>query len=279
MNEQNFDYLARQLKFTGFGEDHRVELLEKMHSEEPVFTIGHQANFGTDHAEAELYFRKPDTGDVYFFNGYLLRLENEKMKETLAQSFRVGRDFSVTLKEAYNLMKRRAIHKEITPREGEKYKAWIQLNFDETDDYGNYKFRIFHQNYGFDLRETLAGYPIRELENVESAQSLVRSLERGNMQSVTLMVEGKEEKMFIEASPQYKSLNLYDHYLNRYYPTGEMKISSFKKMESNTAGSPDEGPSERQADRIQHKEKMDPQGLDGEGSSPKKSRKQNQTLS
>lgn len=53
------------------------------------------------------------------------------------------------------------------------------------------------------------------MENAENALSLMRSLERGNRQLVTMVVDGKEQKLSIEASPQYKSLNMYDKDMNR----------------------------------------------------------------
>ena len=49
----------------------------------------------------------------------------------------------------------------------------------------------------------------KELANEETRNNLIASLQRGNRQAVTLANEtGK--KLFIEASPQYKTLNVYD---------------------------------------------------------------------
>lgn len=41
------------------------------------------------------------------------------------------------------------------------------------------------------------------------------SLERGNRQSVTLVDGDKETRIFIEAVPQYKTLNIYDNKMNK----------------------------------------------------------------
>jgi hypothetical protein len=56
----------------------------------------------------------------------------------------------------------------------------------------------------------LARYPIKELETTKQKEELLKSLEKGNVQAVTFTKEGKEERMFIEANPQFKTLNLYD---------------------------------------------------------------------
>ena len=43
----------------------------------------------------------------------------------------------------------------------------------------------------------------------------MQSLQKGNMQSVTVEQDGSVNKMFIEANPQYKTANLYDGQMKR----------------------------------------------------------------
>ena len=179
MNEQNFEYLSKQLFYNGFGENLQRELREKMQQQQPDFNIIHTAKYGNDQTEAMLHFKKSEKQDMYFLNRYFLQLKNDQGKENFTQSFNVGRENNITLKEAYNMMNGRAVYKEMTPKEGEKYHAWLQLNFKETNEFGDFKIKQLHQNYGFDLKTTLANYPIKELQNTEHAQNLMRSLERG----------------------------------------------------------------------------------------------------
>jgi hypothetical protein len=211
MNEKNFDYLSNQLKYTGFGEDLQSQLKEKMQKQEPQFTLNFQKDYGKDQTVATLHFRKSDESEMYFFNRYSLLLKNDQHTDPLKQTFYIGnKDDNVTLKEAYNLMSGRAVHKELSNKEGEKYKAWLQVDFKETDANGNYKMKQFHENYKYDLPATLANHPIKELSSETDKQRLIESLERGNRQSVTLTVHGREQKVFIEAVPQFKSLNFYE---------------------------------------------------------------------
>lgn len=209
MNEKNLESLCNQLVFTGFGDILQKDLREKMLAQTSGFTLLHRAIFGKEEVEAVLLFMKSGRSDQYFFKSYFLELINEQVEEAFTQSFKIGREANITLKEAFNLMKGRAIHKEMKTPEGQKYQVWLQFDFKEMDEAREYKMKQFHQNYGFDLRETLAKYRIKELDNVESAHALVRSLERGNRQQVTLRNEEKEQKLFIEANPQFKSLNFY----------------------------------------------------------------------
>jgi hypothetical protein len=216
MNEKNLDYLVNQIKFTGFGEGHRDELKEKMEKQEQQITIFHQADFGKDKTVATLQLNKSDESDMYFFNRYSLMLKTSKNPDPTKQTFYINNNQSnITLKEAYNLMSGRAIHKELTPKEGEKYQAWMQLNFKETDKNNNYKIKQYHQNYGYNLETTLSKYPIKELGNEAERSQLIESLKRGNKQSATFTQNDKEQKIFIEASPQFKSLNFYDSNLQR----------------------------------------------------------------
>jgi hypothetical protein len=278
MNEQNFDYLTNQLKYTGFGEGLGPELREKIQGQMPDFTILHKAQFGEDQAEVALYFKKSELNEMYYFNRYFLQVKRELDSEPVIQSFRIGRDNNITLKEAYNLMNGRSVHKELTPRDGEKYHAWLQLNFKETDEFGDFKMKQFHQNYGFDLRQTLIKYPIKELENADSGQSLVRSLERGNRQSVTMLLEGKEQQMFIEASPQFKSLNVYNSHMLRVNLHSQPRLENKPKAE-NLFESQTEKPVEKQEKKQSAKEPDSGDDDTGEKQSKKETKKQRQSLS
>jgi hypothetical protein len=42
------------------------------------------------------------------------------------------------------------------------------------------------------------------------AALLMASLRKGNLQAVTMEISGKVTRMFVEASPQYKTVTLYD---------------------------------------------------------------------
>jgi hypothetical protein len=209
MNENNYDYLKNQVKYTGFGESLDSQLKENIQKQEPEFQLKYPHTFGKENVEATLHFRKSDQSDMYFFNRYDLAI-TKKDDEKLQQTFYVGKENNITLKEAYNLMKGRSVHKELTNKEGENYNAWVQLDFKNTDDRGNYKLNHFHENYGFDLEKALQKHPIKELENDESKKNLFISLQKGNRQAATFLVDGQEERRYIEAKPQFKSVNVYD---------------------------------------------------------------------
>ena len=145
MNEKNYDYLKDQIKFTGFGEGLENELKDKMQRQTPDFQIAHKAKFGNDELNAVLHFKKSDETDMYFFNRYQVSLKPEQSSETMEQTFYVNKGNNITLKEAFNLMNGRAVNKDLTNKEGEVYNTWLQMDFKQTDNNGNYKMKHFHQ--------------------------------------------------------------------------------------------------------------------------------------
>ena len=215
MNEKNYDFLKDQLKYTGFGEGLQNDLKEKMEKQTPEFQLNHSQKFGKDEVSATLHFKKSNESEMYFFNKYDAAIKPEKEADAIQQTFYINKESSTTLKEAYNLMNGRAVNKDLTTKEGEKYNAWMQMDFKETDNNGNFKMKQFHQNYGYNIEQALAKLPIKELASDTDKAALIQSLEKGNRQAVTFVQEGKEQRHFIEANPQYKNITVYDGNMQR----------------------------------------------------------------
>jgi hypothetical protein len=215
MNEKNFEYLRDQIKYTGFGEALESQLKEKMQKEEPNFTLTHNAQYGTDTTTATLNFKKSDQSDIYFFNSYKVELQKENSKEALEQTFYINKGSNITMKEAYNLMEGRSVNKDLTSKEGEVYNSWVQMDFKQSESNGNFKLNHYHQNYGYDLEAALSKHQIKELETPKYKEDLINSLKKGNLQSATFLKEGNEIKQYIEASPQFKTINIYDNNMKR----------------------------------------------------------------
>jgi hypothetical protein len=215
MNEKNFEYLRDQIKYTGFGEALESQLKEKMQKEEPNFTLTHNAQYGNDTTTATLNFKKSDQSDIYFFNSYKVELQKENSKEALEQTFYINKGSNITMKEAYNLMEGRSVNKDLTSKEGEVYNSWVQMDFKQSESNGNFKLNHYHQNYGYDLEGALSKHPIKELETPKYKEDLINSLKKGNLQSATFLKEGNEIKQYIEASPQFKTINIYDNNMKR----------------------------------------------------------------
>jgi hypothetical protein len=98
----------------------------------------------------------------------------------------------------------------VITKEGQPYKAWMQLDFENKDKNNNFEVKQYHEKYGFDLKAAVEKFPITDSKDAEKEKALMQSLQRGNVQSVTIEKDGSSHKMFIEANPQYKKINLFD---------------------------------------------------------------------
>ena len=209
MNNDNFQYLADNVKYLGFGENSKTEIEKNMNSGKPDFQLHVKTEINKKAFDATLNFRKSDSTDLYFLNNYHATL-NKGNDEKLGQTFYLNKGKGVTAKEAYNLLDGRAVHKELSTKEGQNYKAWIKLDTSVTDKNQNFEVKQFHENYGFNLKEAVSKFAIKEMSDPEKEKALLQSLQKGNLQSVTIEKEGNTSKMFIEADPQFKKVNMYD---------------------------------------------------------------------
>lgn len=214
MNEQNMQYLKDNIKYMGFGEGLHADLEKSLNAGKTDFQLHFKGEMSQKPFEATLNFRKSDTSDMYFFNSYSAKLErnNGDVKEQL---FYLDKGKGVTAKEAFNLLEGRAVHKELANKNNEPYKAWLQLDFNAKDKHNNFEVKQYHENYGYDLRAAVGKLSIAELGDPEKEKNLMASLQKGNMQSVSVEKDGTSVKLFVEANPQFKTVNVYDASMKR----------------------------------------------------------------
>lgn len=210
MNTENLTYLKDNIKYMGFGENLHADLEKNIAEGKESFLLNYKTEINKKPFEAVLHFRKSENSEMYFFNRYEASLER-KNGEKLDQTFYLNKGKGVTAKEAYNLLEGRAVYKELANKAGEPYKAWIQLDFDKKDNHQNHEVKQYHDNYGYDVKAAASKYAITELDGNEKEKNLLQSLQKGNIQSVTIEKDGATHKMFIEANPQYKTVTLYDN--------------------------------------------------------------------
>jgi len=210
MNENNLAYNKNLLEKLGFGKALHDPLEKFVIQQQPEIKLTHEASHFKDNVEYTLHFRKSDTTDMYFFNRYeaALKTSNEAYDKT--QSFQIRNGNNITAQESFNLISGRAVHKEMFTGNGDRYEAWLKLDFSKKDKYNNYEVSQFHQNFGYDLDKAVNKFPIKELNDLEKKEQLMSSLKRGNLQQVTIEREGKDVKMYVEANPRFRTLNVKD---------------------------------------------------------------------
>ena len=214
MNEVNVNYLKDNIKYLGFGEKGHDLLEANIREGKMAFQLEFYSEINKKKFEAILQFRRSDTTDMYFLNSYKAALERNDGK-WVEQTFYLEKGRGITAKEAYNLLEGRSVQKELSTKDGVEYKAWLQLDFSQKDKHDNHVVKQFHEKYGYDLEATLRKYPLQELDGGEKQKALIHSLHKGNIQSVTMEVGGQPQKLFIEANPQFKTINLYSESMQR----------------------------------------------------------------
>lgn len=220
MNKENVDFLKERLFYLGFGDNLSAELEKKITDKQDKFNLSFQAEFKNGDKKSvvdyTLEVSKSKQNDMYFLNNYTATLNPDNPDKSVTHKFYLNKGSGVTAKEAFNMLEGRAVFKDkLENKEGEKYKAWLQIDFNNKDDKGNFKVQQYHEAWKYDLDKNLAKQPIKELENPTQKEQLVKSLEKGNIPQVTFVKDGKEEKMFVEANPKERNLTIYDQDMHR----------------------------------------------------------------
>ncbi len=207
MNQNNLDYLKDNLKYLGFEDKLNNDLESKIKEQPETFTLQTTIDHYNNKTEHTLLFRKSDQTDMYFLNRHQATLKGEKPENDRTQTFYLNNGHGITAKEAFNLLEGRAVYKELQRKDESTYYAWSQLDLKgEKNEHGNYQINQFTSAYGYDLEKTLGRFDIKELNDGQSKDNLIRSLERGNVQQVT----SEQGKFYIAANPQYKTVNVFD---------------------------------------------------------------------
>jgi hypothetical protein len=212
MNERNLTFLQNQLKYTGFGQSLWDDLKMQISKGPASFTLQHAAWYGKEKLAVWLRFTRSPQSDLYFLNSYKAALCKNGQPQPPAHTFYLGStQGNITCKEAFNLLSGRSVFKDMTSKQGHLYQAWLQLDFKQTSPKGEYRMVQYGKNYGYNLVETLMKFPFKEVALQKERLQILASLQKGNRPQVTLEDQNGAQKVWIEASPRFKTLLLYDH--------------------------------------------------------------------
>jgi hypothetical protein len=158
----------------------------------------------------DLSFTKDHSGQ------YLL----ESYKATLAatqdsvverqQNFQCISGNTPTAEQAYNLLAGRSIQMNALDAQGNRQISWRQLDFNDKDSSGNFRIKEFPQGYGFDLIQSIQPLLPYSKLSPNGIETLTVSLAAGNKPEIVLHKDNLILKVFIEANPHFKRLNIYN---------------------------------------------------------------------
>lgn len=209
MDQENFEYLKDKLKYSGFEDKLNTALENQIKSGAVKFTLPFQMEIEDKKVDYNLHFKKSEVSERYFYNKMDVSVQNSN-PEIEGKSHSFYQNQGVTAKEAFNLLEGRAVNKTMQNTDKEQYKAWLQLDLSQKGNNGNFKVNQYHEKYGFDLEAKLREFPIKELGDQTKTEWMMKSLRKGNQYPITMEKNGMDEIMFIEASPKFKSINVFD---------------------------------------------------------------------
>ena len=218
--KNNLEYLSEQLKYLGFKPDKQqlVELktaLEKQEDFSLVYSRSHKVNGIDSDIDYELHFNKAANADIYYLNSYdakLTKKENNAGSEVNHSFFISNKPNTknITALEAFNLLDGRFINKDVVNKDGEKANCWIGLDFESPKkDNGNHTFKMYHENYGFNLQSAMSKYPV-SISAGNNMEQTLKNLQKGNRVSVDLLQNNEMINVFAQANPQMKGLDFYN---------------------------------------------------------------------
>ncbi|KFF16590.1 hypothetical protein [Flavobacterium hydatis] len=223
--QKNYQSLHDQVQRVGFKDlSNQIDQQIKQGQEQFTIPVSYYVN-EKERLHHELSFAKDQNGQ-YQFEGFKTTLQNESYPgENRSQYFKIQDENSINTTQAYNLLAGRAIQKE---------GSWTQLDLNDKDVNGNHRIKEFHSGYGYNLERAVQELPLKELSNKTSACKLQDGLRQGNRELVTLLKNGKEHQFYIEANPQFKSVNIYDGHSKKIAlatALGDKKIETAKQIQ------------------------------------------------
>lgn len=229
MDQENLDYLKEKLKYSGFEEQLNEALEKQIKAGKEEFQLPHKMVFEERDMDVNLHFKKSLQSERYFFNKMDIVLHHSN-PAIAPKEHTFYQNQGLSAKEAFNLLEGRAVEKSLLNSENEPYKAWLQLDLSKKEENGNFKLNQYHENYGFDLKKVLDELPIKEMQDTTKSEWLFKAVKKGNNYPVTMERGGKEEVMFIEANPKFKSINVYDSEM-RTVKTNDLKMDKGESQE------------------------------------------------
>jgi hypothetical protein len=203
MEQINYDFLSNELKFLGFGDGLFADLKEMLDTEHSTFELVYRNVIEREPVRALLYFNRPDPEGYFFFSKYALSLGEKQ------HNFFIFKGKGVTVKEGFNLLNGRAVYKQRIVKNGQKFNEWIELDLTARDENG-FRINLYPESHGFDLFAVIQSLQIDTPTANWDRSMLIRSLEKGNLQTAFIREEGTNRKVYISANPKDRTITVHE---------------------------------------------------------------------
>lgn len=222
MENKNINYVKDVQEFLGFGDKAIADAFDKAVEQGlPNFSVNvsqKEPTLAGNTAKYELSFNKGTQTDNIFFNNFRTTIFDSENNALRTQLFLVNGKKGITAKESVNLLEGRAV-KTVLKHSGEDSKVFAKLDFDKTNQYGNYRYKTFSENYGVNTKEIIqnakrdTGLEIDD----KNINNLAKSLEKGNLVEAKFLTLGQKITGYVALNPEFKNLDHFDGNLSKIY--------------------------------------------------------------
>jgi len=161
---------------------------------------------GPDKISYDLKFQKNSRGQ-YDFVAYTAAIKiGDDGKEFRKQTFSVSDEFTPT--QAYHLLKGRAVEKEFISLDQQLQTVWKQLDFNDRDQAGNYKMKVYPDNFHMDVRSEIHSMYEKGLIAAPAIETIIQGIKNGAEQYALLNVNGKDQVGYFVADPLHERVNI-----------------------------------------------------------------------
>lgn len=118
-------------------------------------------------------------------------------------------DGGAVLKTLFKINKPEDEQQNTQEQKDNKYKSWVQVNFDKKRSDGSYEMKMYHENRDYHLREVFSNYNFKETNDRFSRGDVIRFMEKGSRVLLTNLGDLGEKQVIARANPEFKGIDLY----------------------------------------------------------------------
>lgn len=209
-NFENYDYITEQvLPRFGVGGVFDKKIETEMDKGAAVIELKAATMYDNNKIQYAFRLEKSENDNRYYLNRVDAEL-TRKNGEVQNQVFRIYNQRGFDIKQMYNLMEGRFVHREYL-RDGERKSGWSFVDHNRKDDDGNSIVRTYSDEITkFNLTVSLGKVPTGYM-NQNDKEALVTSLRNGDLVSQFVkMPDGTREKADLVVLPHLNTIAAYD---------------------------------------------------------------------
>lgn len=210
----NLAELQAKVSMSGFSDYFNHQIEEEVRSGKEQIALHRRLQMDGDTMDYKLDLRVDKVKRKGYQNDMLATLTEDG---GVVRSQQFPRYLRITAKEAYNLLKwgiSSGVEKHLFNREGSRYRSFITLDIHgEKDLYGSYPLLQYHENYyrePFTVEGALRRLPVEIKEAKTDPERLAASLKRGNMTTVSAVIDDRVQQLFLSVNAKAGRLDVRD---------------------------------------------------------------------